>query len=227
MSRIALTNNQYADLIIAADENVGGIFPLPNGQYAQAVVPVDVDGNPVLQDLESPLYGVGGTGRWYNFATDNPGTSTVTLAINTLYFYPVIIRKSLTFDGIGVNVGTAGTGASPRLGIYGRDSNGLPSNLIIDSGTVDASTTGAKPLTMSNTTLKAGVYWLAILTNVACGITGYSGNPNFYPFFGSTTINTNVGVGFSKSQTYGALPNSLSSPFTVVTANPIIFLRTV
>ncbi|MEA5625328.1 hypothetical protein [Nostoc sp. UHCC 0251] len=48
MTTIALTNGEYADLIIAADTNIGGMYPLPNGQYAQAVVPVDADGNVIV-----------------------------------------------------------------------------------------------------------------------------------------------------------------------------------
>ena len=60
-----------------------------------------------------------------------------------------------TLDRIGVDITTAGgVGALYRLGIY--DEN---LNRVLDAGTVDATSTGIKEITI-NQVLPAGIYWL-------------------------------------------------------------------
>lgn len=67
-----------------------------------------------------------------------------------------------TLDRIGVEVTTAQASTTVRLGIYGTSTDGLPTGApILDAGTVDASTTGFKEITVSQAISAAGWYWLS------------------------------------------------------------------
>lgn len=75
------------------------------------------------------------------------------------FYVPMPIPRSLTVDRIGVEVTSSATGSPVvRLGIY-EDNNGVPGDLILDAGTVDASTPAFREITISQA-LTAGMVWL-------------------------------------------------------------------
>lgn len=93
------------------------------------------------------------------------------------HYVPIPVPRSLTIDRIGIEVTSSATGSpTVRLGVYA-DANGVPGALILDAGTVDASTTGFKEITISQA-LTAGLVWLACAqqggtsTGVLRGMTG-------------------------------------------------------
>ena len=96
---------------------------------------------------------------WY----ENKNGSTITTATfsqNRVYCYPLFIQESITIDRLGVECTTASASTTWRIGIYNSDSNGLPTTVVLDAGTVDTSTTGLKTITV-NQTLAAGLYFIA------------------------------------------------------------------
>jgi len=88
----------------------------------------------------------------------NQGSATP--AQSRLFFFPIEIASctaNLMWFGY---VGTGVAGATVRGGIYDSDSSGFPGSLLLDAGTIDASTTGYKSIAI-NITLSSGRFWLA------------------------------------------------------------------
>lgn len=96
-------------------------------------------------------------GRYYAGLT-GATTGTGTLGQSVLTLFPTFIDDRTRIDRLAARVSAAVAGATVRLGIYG-DSAGLPGNLLLDAGTIDAATAGAKELTV-DLTLPPGRYWL-------------------------------------------------------------------
>lgn len=84
---------------------------------------------------------------------------------------PFWVDQTLSIDRIGCRVNLNGDGAAvARLGIYQSDTSGLPSALLLDAGTADATTGTVKEITVAQT-LTPGKYWFA-----AAGY-GYTATP--------------------------------------------------
>lgn len=83
-------------------------------------------------------------------------TATTTLLGNTLIYFPIIIPRTLRIKAVAIEQTTSATGEFFRFGIY-NDFNGLPSQLIFDSGIVSADVANLKSFNF-NTTLR-GIYW--------------------------------------------------------------------
>ena len=99
------------------------------------------------------------TGRYYPqrfsaLTAGNPGNGVASYA-------PYWVDEAQAFDRIAVFVNTAGSAeAVERLAVFNDDGNGRPGTLVVDAGTVEAATTGAKEATIS-VTLTPGLYWVA------------------------------------------------------------------
>jgi hypothetical protein len=91
--------------------------------------------------------------------------------------------------------------------------NGLPDALVHDFGFIDASSTGDKEITISQT-IPAGSYFIAVLSSVTvslatCAFTGGSGT-NFLTGSGAL-YNTSEALAVYSSQAYGALPSTFGA----------------
>lgn len=162
-----------------------------------------------LSFVSSPKHRSGVRYGQANAATGIPNT-TSTQTANRLYFVPFVVPKTQTYTKIIIAVGTSNAG-NARLGIY-NDTDGVPSTLVVDGGTVSTGTTGEKTVTISQS-LTAGVYWLACVFD-----TGGAGSSVYV----LNTSGTNGILGISgfggaayghlyHSHTYGALPSTASS----------------
>jgi hypothetical protein len=80
---------------------------------------------------------------------------------NVVYYTPIFMDSTTTFDRISMITASTFSGtATVRLGIFA-DTDGLPSTLIVDAGTVTATlASGVYSITI-NETVNAGFYWLA------------------------------------------------------------------
>lgn len=92
-------------------------------------------------------------------------TGTAVLIADREYFTPIYVSRTTTYDRLAIYVQSAAAGLA-RLGIYNADVNLQPSTLVLDAGTVDVSTTGAKEKTISQE-LTEGYYFLAVVSDVA------------------------------------------------------------
>ena len=149
------------------------------------------------------------TGSYYD-GTNERQYTTKTLASDTLYFSPIYIPTAATFDRIGINVTTLGSGASGRLGIYEADADGLPGDLLLDAGTVDCSSTGGKEITISQALSADTVYWLALAASAVFSVTAPGTIPG--PVYGlpsltATNPATEILASVLQAHTFGALPD--------------------
>jgi hypothetical protein len=97
-----------------------------------------------------------------------PGARTTGVPVlNTMYLYPVWLPSG-TLDSIATRCTTALATAVHRLGIYQLPTSGAvdAATLLIDAGTVDCSTTGAKLVTISQAVVE-GWHLLAGVSQVA------------------------------------------------------------
>ena len=188
----------------------------------------------VLEDLVFPPLGVIAAGAYYGPMSTLAGAAAAEnynryMTVNRLYCAPFICPVDASFDQIGLQVAVAGAaGATVRMGIYASDAAGLPGDLILDAGTVDAATTGFRFAPISQV-LGRGLYWLAgasddgdvrVLANDAAGLAAFGGHITTDGTMPITILNrtTDLSSGFT------ALPD----PFGGLTANvgvPFFWLR--
>ena len=92
-------------------------------------------------------------------------TGTIAGVANQIDLFPFIPRADLTIDRLSVNVTTLVASALGKIVIYDADAGGLPNTLIVETATLDFSTTGIKEATVS-LTFRAGVtYWIGMRTS--------------------------------------------------------------
>lgn len=88
---------------------------------------------------------------------------------NQINLYPFIPLNSLTIKNLQLNVSVGVTGALVRILIYS-DLNGVPYSKLLESTSLDASTTGVKTYTASFTFTAGTTYWLGIHSSLNASI---------------------------------------------------------
>lgn len=148
------------------------------------------------------------------------GASSVTITANWLYHIPIYLYPNTTISKMAIEV-TTGVAGNARLGIY-KNTNGLPSTLVLDAGTVSTATTGIKAITgLSTSIIEGGWYWVSIVANATPNIA--------HGTFGNFPLGTQSGAFVNsmiqcvyESFAYAALP-STATPASLRTTNvPII-----
>ncbi|KKL72109.1 hypothetical protein LCGC14_2088210 [marine sediment metagenome] len=127
------------------DAAAGGVFPTIN--------------TGTLERYVLPGWGFGGVG------SGSPSNGR-------LYYIPIYVGRTITYDRIGLDVNTAAPGRSARIGIYNmtrQDSGAIPGTLVLDAGTVDLSATGVKEINISQE-LAVGYYYLAYVQTGGAGV---------------------------------------------------------
>lgn len=144
------------------------------------------------------------TNRYYR--TPHPGSLNggVATTVNTTYYTPFYVSATNVFNQIAIASGANFSGsATVRLGIY-NDSNGQPSTVLLDAGTVNATGINQTLSIAINQSLAQGWYWLASNTQtVATTNTWYGLNlQSWTPFnLASTSVTANAANGFTQSVT--------------------------
>jgi hypothetical protein len=181
-----------------------------------------------LNFLTDPLPGLWFTQTYTASRSDNQARD-----LNDLVYAPTIVSKTITVDRVAVRVATAEAGATPRIGIYARDANNRPGDLILDCGTVDASTTGVKEITVS-ATIPAGLFFMAVafqgassalrLTHINLGGNIVKGHSTDAARAMANAINLYLETGVSGALplTYGGGDSGAGAP----SIHPVVGLRT-
>lgn len=129
-----------------------------------AVSAADTGGKTVVTVASaSPSYAKFRSSRYYGPPMYGANPAPAAMTGNRLYAVPFFAGDGQAFDRLGVEVTTAAASAVIRLGIY-NDSGGQPVTLLVDAGTVDASSTGWKEATIAQTL--TGWVWLAVVEQV-------------------------------------------------------------
>lgn len=164
------------------------------------------------------------------YGPDNRTASTVALAVGFLSAVPFFVNEKITIDRIAAEVTTAAATATVSLGIYSsKKDTQLPDSLIFETADQDASTTGVKEVTVSQT-LSPGLYYLALNNKVAAvTVRSFSSTLHLPPvaatsFAGAgATLENNC---FATSGVNGAMPATWASTLTGAGA-PKIMVRIV
>jgi hypothetical protein len=175
------------------------------GTYADIPVAGDYSSAAAVADKVA----VFATGSYY---TPRGARSAFAATVDRLTVVPFLVPKDQRFVRIGAEVTVAAASSTVRLGIYNIGSNGLPTALVLDAGTIDSSTTGAKEITI-DTTLPAGLYGLAAVAN--------GGTPTVRTITGGGAIEvgngslasstqSNPNTGFYSTGVTGALPGTFT-----------------
>jgi len=127
---------------------------------------------------------------------------------NEVYYSPLVVNVEGTFQAIGTNVTAGGgAGATLRFGIYADNGSGSPGRLLLDSGPVAATGTGAISEAISQVLLP-GVYWLAVVAQGSASTPTiealYGGNP----LVGMINLTDGNIAGYGQTGVAGALPAS-------------------
>jgi hypothetical protein len=225
--------------------NIAVIAPGTNAATSKAT-PVDADEIPLVDSAASnvlkkltwanlkatlktyfdTLYGC----QVYTFASglyytvlSSPSDGATAFTQNNIFgtYFPVSVTT--TFDRIGIEVTAAIASSTVRLGIF-RCVGGVPTTRVLDAGTIDSSTTGAKEITISQS-LTPGLYIL-----VACPQGGAS-SPTLRSRTGGygipppqTSIANQNNTGFNISGVSGAFASSYSFGISQ-TSSPKVYLR--
>ena len=149
------------------------------------------------------------------------GTGAV--AANTLYAVPMVLRRSVTIDELGLYVATGVASTNVLLGIY-TNVMGAPGALVAQVAAAASTATsdvGASAAVSPSVTLPAGLYWFACLFDGAPSVnavTAASGALGVNALVGNSglTLVTKVGTtGVSAASTYAS-----GLPGTFPTAAP-------
>ena len=90
------------------------------------------------------------------------GATSSSPSANTTYYIPFRVVETKTFDRISFVTGSSITGTGTfRLGIYNQ-SAGVPTTVLLDAGTVNATTASTAYSVTISQSLSAGVYYLAM-----------------------------------------------------------------
>jgi hypothetical protein len=147
----------------------------------------------------------------------------------TMNCTPIIVDRTLTADRLAISTPGAFSGtATVRLGIYS-DTNGQPSSLVLDAGTVSVTAASTIFQITISQSLSAGTYWLAFCqqgtapaNNSVHGITTGLGLPNPLDL-GQTTAATTYNQGYSQASVTGALPSTMTP--TAAGTIPFVWVR--
>lgn len=163
------------------------------------------------------------SGYYYTSATNN---SNVNATNNVAYYIPFFVDQTTTFDRIACRTGGSFSGSGVvRLGIY-NDTQGLPSTLVLDAGTVATTVTNSPHEITINQTLSAGIYWLVFVSQTAATTNNFrtSATPYFQQTVGTTAAGGAVITGWQQSSVTGALGSSAGTLLTS-TNSPTTYLR--
>jgi hypothetical protein len=115
----------------------------------------------------------------YYYKTPSSNSSS-TWSVNRTAYVPFFVAESTTLDRIAIRTGSSFVGtATVRLGIYD-STNGQPSTVELDAGTVSATAAGTNYQITISHTLSAGLYFLAQNSEVAATTNNYTSANNSY-----------------------------------------------
>lgn len=201
------TNRSAADTTLQANITAGDLLALQKS----AVLGYDIM---AFRKVGTAVYE-----GWYS-ANSIPFTpTTLGFPKDSIKAIPVVFSRAQTLDRIGIEISTAGSAGSVlRLAIYD-DVGGVPTNLIIDAGTVAGDATGNMLITI-NKAIVPGLYYLCMNHNSTTSIVVKCIPSTFVPnVFGAPAgaTTTTSGSGISSTFTYAAFPTTF--PVTTFSIN--------
>jgi hypothetical protein len=192
------------DLVVQPTLSSGVNIKTINGTTILGSGDLSTGGGGGVHILTNPV-----SGRSYSVRTDCSSSSASSVsAANTIYLSPFVPANSLTISNLQINVTSAAVGASARILVYS-DLNGVPTTKLIESTTLDCSTTGAKTYTTSYTFTAGTTYWLGVYTNNTSFFMSTISSANSIPI--STNAFSTAYTSVTASATFGSAPSTLGT----------------
>lgn len=183
----------------------------------------------ILPPPPPPVLDIWPVGMWRT--SDREAVGTVAAPLNELRAHPLLLSLGRSFDRIGIEVTTVGAaGAVQRLGIWEHDpAVDGPGALLLDAGTIDGTTLGAKEIVIA-LTRPASIIWLGAVPQVATStVRGYNTSlPIYAVSIGSTSQTAPSAVAPATHATQAGVAGALPNPFVVgsrVLGGPRLQLR--
>jgi hypothetical protein len=153
------------------------------------------------------------------------------MTLDLLEAHPFVVPVQTTFDRIAIHVVNGQTSSVVRLGIYSHNATlDYPGALVLDAGTVSATSGGFRSITISET-LSPGIYWLAAVHQEGTTAPNIRGQArSWVPF---SLMNDFYGIDNADPQNCavllsgvsGALPDPFGTPTGLDSRNARIQLR--
>jgi hypothetical protein len=130
-----------------------------------------------LATIKTPTLAIPST---YYITTPFASHTNIAATLSRTNYIPIYVPFTTSFDRIAILTGFNFSGtATIRMGIYANDTaTGKPSTVIIDAGTVSATSISTVFQITINQSLEAGFYWLAMNTQTAASVNAYTGLTN-------------------------------------------------
>jgi len=103
------------------------------------------------------------TSRALPYLTGDRETTTGDPTLDQMVLWALPVARPVAVDQFSFAISTGAASATPRIGLYAPAANGYPGSLIVDAGTVDASTSGTKTIDLgSPVNITSGLVYIAI-----------------------------------------------------------------
>lgn len=99
---------------------------------------------------------------WLGNSVNTTTLITTAGVANRMEIGPWVSPFDVTIDQVGLLCSTAVAAALGKVVIYASDTNGRPSTLLLESGTLDFSTIGFKSIAASLSMTKGTLYWVGV-----------------------------------------------------------------
>lgn len=150
-----------------------------------------------------------------NYIRVSASNSSIAAPVNRIYYTPIWIPKTLTFDRITIRTGSTFSGSGvARLGIYNNDpALTTPTTVVLDAGTVAPTAANSTYEITINQSLNAGMYWMAFVsqTNATTNNFVTATNPTFQFHIGNNASGLNQFIGWYEDGMSGALTTATTS----------------
>jgi hypothetical protein len=162
--------------------------------------------------------------------TPQPVLNSTGVTNNQAIYAPIYVKGTKTFDRIAISTSATFSGsASVRLGIYNSGTDGKPSTVVLDAGTVSPTASSTIYQITINQTLSEGIYWVVFVQQTAptvgnyVGATNSAGSINNLMNAMSGSISGNTYMGYSQNSVTGAL--ATASGVNAAVSTPYVYLR--
>jgi hypothetical protein len=159
--------------------------------------------------------------------------TTSTLAApttNRFICHPIFIPNTITALALIVRVNTLTTSGVARMGIYNSGSNGEPSSLLLDAGTISYTTSNTNYSITINQSLTSGWYWVGIVVQSGSSVwDGYENGVNNGAISTQRAFSVSSGnavIGYYRDSVTGALPAVFTSSVVSNQGGPIVKIGT-
>ena len=164
------------------------------------------------------------SGRLYNARTTGTNSSgNFNPVPNVITLYAFIPANTLTVSNLQVNVSVATASGLLRILVYS-DLNGVPSSKLLESTSLDVSTTGVKTYTASFTFTAGTTYWLGYYANAALNAMSSVPGVELTPISANAGGFTSASLTVTAAATFPTAPSTLGTATLGITSSVLINL---